>query len=157
MSNTTALHNFFGGLQAKLDALKHVQELYEPQLATRFSAFQWIHLNENGLSAQLAYFLDPKQSHAQGDKFLRVFLEYLQDKIPEVPTDLKEVKVRLEAPTTSIQSDRRIDLLLTLTTDEGEFGIGIENKIWASDQKNQLKDYNHTYRRRLVEIIYSSI
>ncbi len=153
------LDSFFSGLQAKLDALKHVQELYEPQLATRFSAFQWIDLNENGLSAQLAYFLDPRQTHAQGDKFLRVFLEYVSEKLKKGDSK-REVKFLADGAEVFTEyltkEGRWIDLVIKLqevkevkdVKVDGKvkrfikpFTIGIENKIWATDQPDQLQDY----------------
>jgi hypothetical protein len=92
----------------------------------------------------LAFILDPDESHAQGNAFLKLFLEILniesKDKniiLNHLDGDQK-VKVNCEYTT---NTSRRIDILISF----GEkFHIAIENKIylWTSDQINQLSDYS---------------
>ena len=83
-------------------------------------------------SAIIASFLDPKESHGQGDKFLRVLLDVIDsNRMP----DTSNVSVFTEFS----MNDGRIDILIE---DNLGHGIIIENKIYASDQDKQLIRYN---------------
>ena len=83
-------------------------------------------------SAIIASFLDPKQSHGQGDKFLRVLLDVIDSRI--MP-DTSNASVYTEYS----MNDGRIDILIE---DHLGHGIIIENKIYANDQDKQLIRYN---------------
>lgn len=136
-----AVKSFIDTFKSKVDAYEQIKKRVEPQLAYRFSAFNWISLNENGLSQQIAYFLNPSEGHGQGDRFLRAFLEYIDKrqenaKIKElIALDKLSASVKTEEST---KDGRRLDITITF---QDKFKIGIENKIWADDQRNQLADY----------------
>ena len=49
-------------------------ELYD---SNRFNPFQFLRTDEMGLSKILAFLLDPKETHGQGDLFLNSFLKYI--------------------------------------------------------------------------------
>lgn len=118
---------------SRLTSHREFLNLHSAELAPYFNVFDFITPNENRLSDIIAYFLDPKEDHGQGDVFLKSFLENmgLQDKF----TNLKDVSVYREQST---EGYRRIDIVIE---QNDVFGIGIENKPWAKDQENQLSDY----------------
>ena len=49
-------------------------ELYD---SNRFNPFQFMRTDEMGLSKILAFLLDPREAHGQGDLFLNSFLKYI--------------------------------------------------------------------------------
>lgn len=71
-------------------------------------------------------------THDFGTEFLKKFIKKCELKIIE--KDLNNAEVFIEYPT---DYNRRIDILIKI----GNFWIGIENKIYAGDQENQLNDY----------------
>ena len=84
-------------------------------------------------SAIIAGFLNPKELHGQGDKFLKLFLSVIGD---ETGLDTKNSSVYTEFS----NDDGRIDILVE---DDRNKAIIIENKIYAGDQNEQLKRYDH--------------
>lgn len=95
--------------------------------------------NETRLhSALLAELLNPKGSHGMRDKFLELFIKELY---PDFAS--KDAKVCIEHYAGCINEDYteggRIDILIK-SADEQQ-AIIIENKIYASDQCNQLLRY----------------
>jgi hypothetical protein len=83
-----------------------------------------------GLSRCIASLLDPKGTHGQKSVFLEAFLARLN-----WPANTEIRSIELEK---QVNGQRRIDIYLRF--ENGEI-IGIENKPWAGDQKNQLSDY----------------
>ena len=103
--------------------------------APDFRALSLLSPDENGLSDIVAELLDPRASHGQGETFLSLFSSRCGSvgKHPKA-----HVTVHRESRTIFIANQRRrIDLLI----DGGKWGIGIENKPWAGEQKDQLQDY----------------
>ena len=105
--------------------------------ANRFNPFRFMETSENGLSAVLAFLLDPQETHGQRDLFLNSFLKML-GKHDFLAYD--HVRVITEQTTFN---GRRHDIFL-----EGRLGgktqwvISIENKLCgAADQNNQIRDY----------------
>jgi len=89
--------------------------------------------HEVGMHSNVLYsLLDPNGLHYQGDLFLSLFI----DKVLGIkPDDFgSDIEVRAEEATAE---NRRIDF--TIKSDK--YYIGIEMKVNASDQKNQIKDY----------------
>lgn len=118
-------------VKAKIEVHKEYKKTYNKQLAFDFSLFNFFNVGENKTSEILAYFLNPSESHSQGDVFLRDFVDHFySEKI-----DLSEAKIICEE---IIDNKRRIDIYIKLK----DHIIAIENKIWAYDQKNQLRDYS---------------
>lgn len=128
---TNEIELILNNVEEKLAAHKEFKTAYDKQLAFDFSLFNFFSTGENKYSEILAFFLDPVQPHGQGDVFLRAFLDYLG--LQNVST--AEVSVKCEQV---IDSNRRIDILISMK----DFVIAIENKVWANDQSNQLKDYS---------------
>jgi len=96
-----------------------------------FNFFDFFKMGENKVSSLLAFLLNPNGSHGQEDTFLKSFFEALEIDYPKE----KFVKITCEKV---ITNNRRIDILIQFD----RYALAIENKIWASDQNNQLLDYN---------------
>lgn len=111
---------------------ERAKRLYQAQLAPDFRLMTFLQRNENALSTYLNLLLDPNGSHGQGDLYLAKFLAMLPD------TDFASSDGLLGAYTEfRLPNQRRIDIYLQFKNG----GLAIENKPWASDQKNQLLDY----------------
>ena len=104
-------------------------------------------------SAFLAELLNPKGSHEQGDVFLKLFIEEVNEgktskpditynpkfDITDFDTKSAEAFVEFHVGQVSDTEGGRIDILIT--SNKGK--IIIENKIYAGDQRNQLVRYNN--------------
>ena len=113
--------------------------------APDFRALSLLGPDENGLSDIIAELLNPHASHGQGETFLTLFSSRFGP-IGNHPKD--RVTVHRESCTIFIANQRRrMDLLI----DGGKWGIGIENKPWAGEQKDQLQDYAGDLERRFGE------
>ena len=130
MSDFEKIEKLLRVVKSKIEAHNEFKEEYDKQLAFDFSLFNFFNVGENKVSQILAYFLDEKQSHGQGNAFLNEFANVFYTQ--EIDTTYS-VNV-CEKPTTK---NRRIDIYIELPNTT----IAIENKIWADDQPNQLKDY----------------
>ena len=104
--------------------------------AKEFSVFQYINLHEVLMSTIFKDLLNPRGKHGQGSLFLDEFLNLLEI---ESPVLTERFSIITEALTSHLDSNRRIDILLNWGN---KFGIGIENKPYTIDQKNQLSDYS---------------
>lgn len=85
-----------------------------------------------GLSRCIADLLNPNGKHGQKEVFLESFLKLLKI---NWPANTKTCSIELEK---QANGQRRIDIYLRFKN--GEI-IGIENKPWTGDQKNQLSEY----------------
>ncbi len=83
----------------------------------------------------IAGFLNPQGSHGQGDLFLRLFLQTIENK-DEINIDTSNANVHTEYDT----GNGRIDILIE--DHAARHGIIIENKVYAGDQPEQLIRYN---------------
>jgi hypothetical protein len=129
-------------LREKLTAARDEIRRNELLHATRFNVFGYIRPDENRLSDIIADLLDPRGTHGQGDAFLRLFGTELGI---ELPDDLAGTTVTREEPTTLLANPlRRIDVVI----DFGSSGLAIENKPWAGEQVDQVKDYLDQLTRR---------
>src|ERR1039457_4161174 len=133
---TTALGEFYETVATRIEYIQKQRKnahLYE---ATGFTAFDYIHPDENRLSDVICDLLDPSGKHGQGTLFLNSFLE-----VVGVPPETIYTRVRAKREDRTSycsSSERRIDI----TLDFGDFGIGIENKPFAFEAENQLTDYS---------------
>lgn len=138
----------------KINALETAQALYSRQLSPDFNTFDYINTDELGLSRIIATLLDPKGSHAQQESFLRLFIEhclptvYKANKWQVFLNNIDETKVLLEVVTSKSNSLRRMDIYLQCHVDDDSYGICIENKPYAADQFEQLKDYATELEKR---------
>ncbi|MDO4777386.1 MAG: PD-(D/E)XK nuclease family protein [Cardiobacteriaceae bacterium] len=102
-----------------------------------FNIMRFVRKNEMGLSAILAFFLDPNESHKQRDFFLKKLLKEIAR---EDFLDYESVSVETEKITIN---RRRHDIFIEgRKNNKGIWGICIENKLLgAGDAENQLSDY----------------
>lgn len=138
----TALDAFYGALKPRLDRFQTERQEIDRCEASRFNVFDYIDPDENCLSDIIQDLLDPSGKHGQGTLFLNTFLEAI-GVLPEAihpPFRLK----REDRTLYSASFERRIDITLEL----GDFGIGIENKPFAREGKDQLRDYWVHLRRK---------
>lgn len=124
-------------------------------VAHEFNVFnEFFRLGENKTSEILAFFLDPKRSHGQKEKYLNSFLRFIKFSPMGLDLTKAEVTVVCEHPIKVKKSNkeiknRRIDIFIKIKYLDELFLVAIENKIWAKDQDNQLKDY-HEYLEGLL-------
>lgn len=126
----------------KIAALNEAKRMYANKLAPDFNIFDYLRGDEMGLSRCIASLLNPKGTHGQGNLFLKEFLKLIDNVLSEneliekwtdTVTDGCQVDLEKQA-----NGKRRIDVYLRFNN--GEI-IGIENKPWACDQEDQLKEY----------------
>jgi hypothetical protein len=106
---------------------------YGSLLAPDFFVMDYLHNYETGLSSILAELLNPKGSHAQGTLFIESFLNVigLDDNWKD---GVENVELKSEVSTDYGRPD------IVIEYKDGRVII-IENKPWASDQKDQLQRY----------------
>ena len=117
----------------------------------RFNVFEMLGVAHYELthSKIIAGFLNPQGSHGQGDLFLRLFLQTIENK-DEINIDTSKAKVYTEY---GIGVKGRLDIFI----DNGSYGFIIENKVYAGDGEEQLKRYNDFAKEKYGEgnyIIY---
>lgn len=138
----------------KVQALETAQALYSRQLSPDFNTFDYINTNELGLSRILASLLDPKGSHAQQEAFLKLFVEYCLPEMYQTAerqvflNNLGKTEVFLEEINVKSDTQRRMDIYLKCQVNDDSYGICIENKPYAADQFEQLKDYSEELEKR---------
>lgn len=130
MEEFKEIKTIINDVRSRIDTHLKFKEEYNKQLALDFSLFQFFSVGENKISQVLAYFLDEKQNHGQGNIFLKEFVKLYCDEELNFTKSLNICEKR-------ITENRRIDIYIELEN----LTIGIENKIWSDDQPNQLQDY----------------
>ena len=138
---------FFSGLEPAIAVARGAQAELDRRLATEWSVFRdffhFIHKKENTLSRIFRTLLDPKGAHGQQHKFLEALLGEIRDNVREsnpkveesLPASHSDCSVRTEYP---IQNGS-IDIVIEWP--RGNYRIGIENKPWAAEQKDQIERY----------------
>jgi len=134
------LSHFFEPLVFKYRVAKEIKKQTDRYLASDFNLVEIMDPDEKKVSDIIAELLKPNGKHGQGKVFLEKFLEVLRGVINPSwiffeSLDISRVVVEREYST---DVGRRIDIFLKFP--EG-FTIGIENKPWADEQEDQLKDY----------------
>ncbi len=151
---------FFAELTPRLKMARALEREIDRKLAPRFNVLDCLGVKELGLSTMIANQLDPEASHGQGTLFLQMFLERLES-LNRFDTggalDMIRITVRGERV---ITDQRRIDVSVEIVGDDGETHcLAIENKPYADDKENQVKDYlkhlAEEYRDRFL-LIYLS-
>ena len=133
ITRTRQYERFFDGLAPRLETAQLLERELDSRLARRFNAFDYLRTDELGLSRIVGDLLNPRGAHGQGPLFLRTLLDGLQEF--DAPDDLNRTRVTLEK---WIADDRRLDVYVDI---DERHGLAIENKPWAGDQKNQVRDY----------------
>ena len=139
------LGSFLTALGAVIEGVDAAQKRLDRIAATRFSVFWYFKENENIISGIFADLLRPNGSHGQGRAFLDLFLQEMDRDRDEGARYRKGLDyttaTRCVVETEHvIDQHRRIDLVLRFGK-AGDRWIGIENKPWAREQEDQLKDY----------------
>lgn len=128
--NFKELENALIKLYGKIELIEELQK-HRGDKFNIFSILKMERLEVNTHSAFLYEFINPKGTHYQDDKYLRIFI----DEVLEIKDfDFEKVKVGRE---TFTNTSRRIDF----TIENEDYYIAIEMKIDATDQDNQLSDY----------------
>ena len=150
---------FFAGLAARLDMARGLELEFNRKLAHRFNVLEYLRQDESGLSRIIGDLLNPKASHGQGVLFLQTLLSLERLKNTQDWPDLamSQILVKDERETTV---GRRIDISVHIGGTDGKpYCLAIENKPYADDQENQVKDYLEYLRREYGErflLIYIS-
>ena len=130
----------------KICLLNQEYKRLEDEKGESYNLFKVIDMTSNETSvhsAFLADLLNPKGLHHMGDTFLRLFTnEFLNGMSFSTETAIVE-REKYIGPVTAITGGR-LDIIVT---DADRKAIIIENKIYASDQENQLIRY-HNYAEK---------
>ena len=150
---------FFAELSPRLDTAKALERALDRHLARRFNVFDYLNTFEVGLSRIIADLLNPTARHGQGTIFLATLLGKLTEirDRPDLRTDFaKPIRVVTERV---ITNQRRLDISVEIPDGDGTYCLAIENKPYAGDQPNQIKDYldflEQEYPKRFL-LIYLS-
>lgn len=137
------------GMQSLFDKICLLNQAYkrlEDEKGESYNLFKVIDMTSNETSvhsAFLADLLNPKGLHHMGDTFLRLFTnEFLNGMSFSTETAIVE-REKYIGPVTATTGGR-LDIIVT---DADRTAIIIENKIYASDQENQLIRY-HNYAEK---------
>lgn len=133
---------FFSDAAQVLGIAKQAQANLDHKAATGFSVFDYFRAYENDLSKVFAGLLDPRGGHGQREAFLRCFLDEL--KLGGYPSADESWNVYVEY---AVLGSRRIDIVLNHPQPEQRW-FGIENKPWAGEQHDQIRDYLAALRRK---------
>ena len=127
---TEGLATFFGALGNIARVAADAQRRLDRELATNFSATKLLQPKEILLSDIIACLFDPAEVHGQGSRFLDLFIKTFE--VPCDVTDNTRCRVARE--------QGHLDVLVEIGWSK-PFAIGIENKPWAGDRRNQIRDY----------------
>ncbi len=133
---------FFAGLAPRLDMARVLAHEFDRNLAHRFNVLDYLRDDELGLSRIIADLLNPKASHGQGALFLQTLLSLERLKNTRHWPDLDRSQKISVVGERRITADRRIDISVQIVGADGKtYCLAIENKPYAGDQENQVKDY----------------
>jgi len=139
-------------LLKKAENIIALQEKETNQNGGRFNIFSILNLESDEVrlhSAFLASLLDPSGTHGRKEKPLKLFLEIINSALK---FDYESAKVYCEF---FVGELGRIDIVIT---DRNNLVV-IENKIYASEQENQLKRYDEYAKKsgKKYEIYYLTL
>jgi len=132
------LNSLLDDFSTLLKIVTRYEEQRDRELAPRFNVLRY--MGENAVTEILRDLLDPSGDHGQGPAFLQRFLA-LPARSMTVPVEaLKGATVRTQVST---DKGRALDLVIKLSGDtySGDTYYGLENKIGAAEQPDQVKDY----------------
>jgi hypothetical protein len=137
----TYIEHFFSEVKSIHAKYEHIARL----TGENFNIFKILDVQSSEVrlhSAFIAELLNVQGSHGQGSKYLELFLS--QSGIDDTIFDLKTSKIFVEYRIGEVDNKNKeggnIDILLQ---DDKNRCIVIENKIYAGDQRNQLKRYHN--------------
>lgn len=136
-------------LMTRINEISNKYEEISKVSGDNFNVFRVIELTSDEVrlhSKFLAELLNPKGSHGQGSKFLDLFIQ--QFDIKNVDSETSKVDVEKYIGNKTDTEGGRIDIFIE---DNNQNAIIIENKIYASDQENQLVRYsNYTTNSKII-------
>ena len=136
------LEQFFLELKPRLDAARWLEAEMDRRFAPRFNALDLLEPKELELSRILADLLKPKGRHGQGALFLRCLLDKLQFDFDGDHEELRRSRVTIESTN---EDQSRLDIKVEIGH---RHCLAIENKPWAKDQTNQVRDYLKTLKKK---------
>lgn len=139
--------HFFAHLSPRLETARALERELDRHLARRFNVFDYLSTDEVALSRIIADLLDPRARHGQGTLFLRTLLDELPeiDSLPDPDTGfVKGIHVVTERV---ISDNRRLDISVEIPGTDDPYCLAIENKPYADDQRNQVRDYLRFLKR----------
>lgn len=143
LQSATRRDDFKKGFQRMARDLVPLQAVAEERASLRaadFNVFRVLRLAHKEVITHtpfLANLLNPRGTHAQGDLFLRLFLERLRAKQPSLP--LPSAKARWLVSQELVTEFGNLDI--RLRSHDARWQLVIENKIGAPDQFDQLARY----------------
>ncbi len=157
--NLMEIKRFFDELAPRLKTARVLEHELDRNLARRFNVLDYLKTNELGLSRIIADLFNPEASHGQGALFLRTFLanfKSFHEPLKNWPDLDRRTSVVREQRT---EEGRQIDVVVEIHGPDGKYCLAIENKPYAHDQENQVKDYleylEEEYEERFL-LIYLS-
>lgn len=174
--------HFFAQLSPRLETARALERELDRRLARRFNVFDYLSTDEVALSRIIADLLDPGARHGQGTLFLRTLLDELTEIDPKARhgqrtlflrtllDELTEIDGRPDPDTgfmkgihvvteRVIADNRRLDVSVEIPGTDGAYCLAIENKPYADDQRNQVRDYLRFLQRKYPDrflLIYLS-
>lgn len=143
-----SLRTFFENYAYRKSVFDSMKRMSDRLVSSDFNVFRLLQrtTDENVISAVIADMLSPDGTHGQG----RVFLDAFKDNVCASFAD--RIRHRETAPHPTTSWDEQVRVHLEYSTDKGRridivvafgqhFLLGIENKIHAYDQQNQVRDY----------------
>jgi hypothetical protein len=100
----------------------------------------------------IAMLLNPKGAHGRGNIFLKYFLEVINR---ASDFSAENITVQTEFPVGEIDKEYEQGGRVDIAISDNKKRIFIENKIYAKDQKNQIRRYKNSYPD--AEIIYLTL
>jgi len=131
-------------IQNLLQQVSAINKKYEEMArisGANYNVFEILKLSTNEVrthSAFIGELLNPKGSHGQKDKYLKLFIEELGIKNFSTENATIELEKFIGYIPEDYNKGGYIDIFIF---DREKHVIAIENKIFAGDQKNQLKRY----------------
>ncbi|MBH1960411.1 MAG: PD-(D/E)XK nuclease family protein, partial [Flavobacteriia bacterium] len=145
-------------LLSQINTINEAYKIVKQNTGEDFNLFQILGMETAEVKTHskfLAELLNPKGSHLQGDIFLKLFLEYLNNtKIDKDSNEiflLNEDEIILNTEKSNTQVERYIGQKTEITggridiaiEDNEKNLICIENKIYAGEQENQILRYSN--------------
>jgi hypothetical protein len=133
----------FNSVLSGYNTVKSIIHKYEAKEASTFNIFETLNIETAETRTHtpfLSNLLDPFGTHAQGNLFLKSFIDYF------IPVEKKEFFMLDDMMDYQIKQEQRVfngqlDLYLRSLNSHQKFGIVIENKIHAPDQEEQIQRY----------------
>lgn len=139
-------------LLSQVNTINEAYKIVKKNTGEDFNLFQILGMETAEVKTHskfLAELLNPKGSHMQGDIFLKLLIEYLNEFEDENVLLFNGNKIKLNSETSKVQIEKfigkttdceggRIDIAIQ---DSKNRLICIENKIYAGEQTNQLLRY----------------